>query len=95
MNNIDVSKDDLNRAMLTEARRYPGQERQVYEYYQKNEEALQQLRAPIFEDKVIDYILELARVTERKVTPEELLRDPDEEGEAPAEDKKAKDKKKS
>lgn len=74
-NNIEVSRDDLNRAILTEARRYPGQERQVYEHYQKNEQALQQLRAPIFEDKVIDYILELAKVSERKVTVDELLKD--------------------
>ena len=80
VNNLEVNRDDLNRAILVEARRFPGQERAVYEYYQKNEEALQQLRAPIFEDKVIDYILELAKVSERKVSPEELLRDSDEDG---------------
>jgi trigger factor len=86
VNNIEVSRDDLNRAILNEARRFPGQERTVYEYYQKNEQALQQLRAPIYEDKVVDYILELAKVSERKVSAEELLRDPDEESGAEAAD---------
>jgi trigger factor len=51
----------------------------VFEFYQKNPEALEQLRAPVFEDKVIDYILELAKVEEKKVTAEELMRDPDDE----------------
>ncbi len=78
-NNIEVSKDDLNRALLNEARRYPGQERAVFEFYQKNPDALEQLRAPVFEDKVIDYILELAKVEEKKVTPEELMREPEDE----------------
>ncbi|HEY4134475.1 MAG TPA: trigger factor [Alphaproteobacteria bacterium] len=81
-NNIEISKDDLNRALINEARRYPGQERQVFEFYQKNPDALEQLRAPVFEDKVIDYILELAKVEERKVTAEELMRDPDEDADA-------------
>ena len=99
VNNIEVSRDDLNRAILNEARRFPGQERTVYEYYQKNEQALQQLRAPIYEDKVVDYILELAKVNERKVSAEELLRDPDEEateaaaGESDDKSKKTKKKK--
>lgn len=78
-NKIEISKDDLNRALLNEARRFPGQERMVFEFYQKNPEALEQLRAPVFEDKVIDYILELAKVEEKKVTAEELMRDPDDE----------------
>lgn len=78
-NKIEISKDDLNRALLNEARRFPGQERMVFEFYQKNPDALEQLRAPVFEDKVIDYILELAKVEEKKVTAEELMRDPDDE----------------
>ena len=74
---ITVTQDDLNRAMSEQARRFPGQEAQLFEFYQKNPQALQELQAPIFEDKVVDYILELAEVTERKVGVEELLRDPD------------------
>jgi trigger factor len=72
LNNIQVSNDELSRAIVNEARRHPGSERQVIEYYQKTPQALVQLRAPLYEDKVVDFILELAQVTERKVTPAEL-----------------------
>ena len=58
---------------MREAMRYPGQERQVLEFYGKNAELKEQLRAPIFEEKTVDFILELAKVTEKSVTPEELL----------------------
>ncbi|TNE36977.1 MAG: trigger factor [Alphaproteobacteria bacterium] len=78
-NNIVVSQDELGRALQEQARQYPGQERQIYEFYQKNPGALEQIRAPIFEDKVVDYIFEMATVTDRKVTREELERDPDDE----------------
>ena len=83
---ITVTQDDLNRAMSEQARRFPGQEAQLFEFYQKNPQALQELQAPIFEDKVVDYILELAEVTERKVGVEELLRDPDAVAEGSDED---------
>jgi len=76
-NNIKVTQDDLNRAMAEEARRYPGQERRVLEFYRENQQALQNLQAPIFEDKVVDFILEMAKVSEKKVPVEELLKDPD------------------
>jgi len=72
LNNIQVSNDELSRAIITEARRHPGSERQVIEYYQKTPQALIQLRAPLYEDKVVDFILELAAMNERKVSPEEL-----------------------
>lgn len=72
INNIQVSNDEVSRAVMNEARRYPGQERQVVEYYQKSPQALAQIRAPLYEDKVVDFIVELAKVTERKVTPAEL-----------------------
>ena len=75
--NISVTQDDLNRAMSEQARQFPGQEAQLFEFYQKNPQALQELQAPIFEDKVIDYVLELADVSERKVSVEELMNDPD------------------
>ena len=63
-NNIKVSEEDTKRAIFEQARNYPGQEQQVVEYYQKNPEATQQLAGPLFEDKVIDYIVELAKVTD-------------------------------
>lgn len=78
-NELTVSDDELRRAMITEAQRYPGQERQVIEFFQKNPRALDGLRAPIFEDKVVDFILELAKVEEKKVSAEELMADPQED----------------
>ncbi len=73
-NNIEVTPEELNQAVMREAMRYPGQERQVLEFYGKNAELKEQLRAPIFEEKTVDFILELAKVTEKSVTPEELLK---------------------
>ncbi|MDX2205944.1 MAG: trigger factor [Hyphomicrobiaceae bacterium] len=73
-NSIDVSQDELRQALMEQARRYPGQEKFVYEYYQKNPQAIMELRAPIFEDKVIDHILALAKPTEKKVSVEELMK---------------------
>lgn len=74
-NNIQVSEDELKRALGQEASRHPGQEREVIEFYQKNPNALIQLRAPIYEDKVIDFILEMAEVTDRTVDAVELIKD--------------------
>lgn len=71
-NNIAVSGDELARAMRQEATRYPGQEQQVMEFFRKNPRAAENLRSPIFEEKVVDFMLELAKVTERGVAPEEL-----------------------
>ncbi len=73
-NSIDVTPEELNQAVVREAMRYQGQERQVLEFYSKNAELKEQLRAPIFEDKTIDFILELAKVSDKSVTPEELLK---------------------
>ena len=61
--------------MVREASRYPGQERQVYEFFQKNPNMMAQLRAPLYEEKVVDYILEKAKVTDKTVTREELEAD--------------------
>lgn len=77
-NNISVSQEDLARAVRAEAVRFPGQERQVFEFFQKNPGALARLQAPILEDKVVDFILELADVSTRNVTPEELLKEAEE-----------------
>jgi trigger factor len=76
-NEIEVSNDELTRAMLNEARRFPGQEGQVIEYYRKNPAALASLRAPIFEEKVVDFIVDLAKVKDKKVKPEELAEEHD------------------
>ncbi len=77
-NNITVTQDDLNKAMQAEAARLPGQEAKVLEYYQKNPEAMQQLQAPIYEDKIVDFILELAKITDIETTIEDLSKDPEE-----------------
>jgi trigger factor len=71
---VDVSQDELRNALFAQARRFPGQEKMVYEYFQKNPQAIAQLRAPIYEDKVIDHIVSQSKVTDRKVTPEELAK---------------------
>jgi trigger factor len=74
-NNVQVAQEEVNRALAEQARRYPGQEREIVDLYRKNPEALAQLRAPIFEDKVIDFILELAKVSEKEVSAEELTKE--------------------
>lgn len=71
-NNIDVSQEELQQALINEVQRYPGQEQEVLQYYQNNQNALAALRGPVFEDKVIDYILELADVTETEMSPDEF-----------------------
>ena len=79
---VHVGQDELRRALIEQARRYPGQEQIVYEYYEKNPAALVELRAPIFEDKVVDHILEQAKPADKKVSVEELLKP--EEADEPA-----------
>ena len=77
-NKITVTEDEVSRAVIERARSMPGREKEVWEYYQKNPNALAQLRAPIYEDKVVDFLLELANVTEKKVSKEDLYKDEDE-----------------
>jgi len=69
---ITVSDQEFTQAVMNAARQYPGQEREFFEFVQKNQQVQSQMRAPIFEDKVVDYILELAKVSEREVAKEEL-----------------------
>jgi trigger factor len=69
---IEVTDAEMQQAAMRQASQYPGQEREFYEFLQKNPQAMQQLRAPIFEDKVVDYILELSSVAEKKVSKEDL-----------------------
>ncbi|MGV0758004.1 trigger factor [Tistrella mobilis] len=82
VNDVQVADEEVNRALIEQARRFPGQEARVIEYYQKNPDALRALRAPIFEDKVVDHILAQAKVEEKVVSAEDLMKDPDEDGEA-------------
>ncbi|WP_413203893.1 trigger factor [Rhodospirillum sp. A1_3_36] len=76
-NEINVAQEDLNKALMREMRRYPGQEAAVINYYRNNPQAMESLRAPVFEDKVCDFILELAKVTDKPVDVDALLADPD------------------
>jgi trigger factor len=78
---VTVTDEELQGALFEQARRYRGQERQVLEYYRKNPDAVQALRAPIFEEKVVDYVLEFADITDKTVTKEELLAEEEEEHE--------------
>ena len=74
---IQISQDEVNSALIAEARRFPGQEQQVIEMFQKNPQMLDQLRAPIYEDKVVDHILETATVTDKPVSKEDLFAEED------------------
>lgn len=89
-NNIQVTEEDTRRAMIEQSRRFPGQEQQVIEYYSKNPDALQQLAGPMFEELVMDYILEMAKVTDVEITAEELYAEPETPAAGKASAKKAK-----
>ncbi|CTQ62834.1 trigger factor [Roseibium album] len=71
-NDIQVTDEELQRALYDRVRQFPGQEQQVFDYYKNNQQALASLRAPIYEEKVVDFMLELANVTDKTVTKEEL-----------------------
>lgn len=86
LNNIQVTDEEVTNAIRSQAARFPGQEKFVFEYYQKNPQALAQVRAPLFEDKVVDFIMEMATVTEKQVTPEQLFADDDDDDAAASAD---------
>ncbi|KRA99623.1 trigger factor [Devosia sp. Root685] len=73
-NEVQVTDDEHQQALLAEIRRFPGQEQQVYDYYRKNAQALASLRAPVFENKVVDYVADLAELTEKKMSRDELAK---------------------
>jgi len=77
-NKIQINQDELSRAVMQQASQYPGQEQRVFEFYQKNPQHLEELRGPILEEKAVDFIIEKTKVTERKVTREELMSDAEE-----------------
>lgn len=102
-NGLGVTDEELERAVAMRARRFPGQEEKVFQYYRETPQALEEIRAPLFEDKVIDFVAELANVHERKVDRETLFMEPDDAAEKLADDhsgdkkseKKAKSEEKS
>ncbi|WP_367279802.1 trigger factor [Hyphomonas sp.] len=75
---VRISEQEVNQALIREARQYPGQETQVVEFFRKNPGAMAQLRAPIYEDKVVDHILDVAEITEETVSREDLFKEDDE-----------------
>ena len=77
-NKVEVSEEELRRAMVDHIRQFPGQEQQIWDYFRNNPNAVASLRAPIYEEKVVDYIVELASVTESKVSRDDLYKDDDE-----------------
>ncbi len=88
-NNIQIGQDDINKAIMQEARKYPGQEKQVMEFFKSNPQAMEQITAPVYEDKIVDFILEMVKVTDKPTTMEDLVK----ELEADNEEAKAAEKK--
>ena len=95
INNLQVSDEEKNRAIFAESQRHPGQEKEVLDYFQKNPQAALQLAGPIFEDKVIDYILEIAKVNDNVISVEDLYKADDDAKPAKKAAKKAGAKKTS
>ena len=91
LNNIEVTDEEVQRALFQEVSRYPGQEKQIMELYQKNPQAMASIRAPLYEDKIVEFITEMAEVSEKKITREELLAEPSRE--KPSKPKASKSKK--
>ncbi|HEX8663127.1 MAG TPA: trigger factor [Beijerinckiaceae bacterium] len=81
---IKVSDDEVNQALVERVRQYPGQEKQVWDYYQKNPQARAEIRAPLFEEKVVDHVLAQVRVVEEPVSKEKLFGDDEDEAQKPA-----------
>ena len=77
-NNVQVTQEELNRAVVAQARQYPGQEARIFEFYRSNPDAVAQLRAPLFEDKVVDFLCGQVKISDRTVERDDLFKDPDE-----------------
>ena len=73
-NDVNVTEEEHQQALIAEVRRFQGQEQQVYDYYRQNPQALAGLRAPVFENKVVDFVIEQGKITEQKMTREELAK---------------------
>jgi trigger factor len=94
-NGITVGAEEVNRAIAQRARQFPGQEQQVFQFYATNQQAQAEIRAPLYEDKVVDFIAELATVTDKTVDRETLFMDPDEAAEKMKAEKTEKPEKKT
>ncbi len=77
VNNVQVTQEELSRAVMMQARQYPGQEQRIVEIYRNNPDALAQLRAPLFEDKVVDFLCGQVKITDKQVSRDDLFKDPD------------------
>ena len=73
-NDVNVTEEEHQQALIAEVRRFQGQEQQVYDYYRQNPQALAGLRAPVFENKVVDFVIEQGKITDKKMTREELAK---------------------
>lgn len=78
-NNLKVSDEEIQRAIVERARQVPGREQEIWDYYRKNPQAVASIRAPIYEEKVIDFLVELAKVTDKTVSKEELYKEDEDE----------------
>jgi trigger factor len=76
-NEITVTQDEVSRAIMQESQQNKGQEKEVFEYYKNNPEAMQAIQSPLLEEKVVDFIIEMANISERIVTIEELMAEPE------------------
>ena len=94
-NDVQINQEDVNRQLMEEARRHPGREQEIMEHYRNTPEAMEQLSAPIYEEKVVDFILEQATVTDKKATMDDLIKamDTDDDGKLKAKGKAKSDKK--
>ncbi|WP_332682178.1 trigger factor [Bosea sp. (in: a-proteobacteria)] len=92
---IQIADDEVTQALIERARQFPGQEKEVWEFYRKNPQALAEIRAPIFEEKVVDHLLGQVKIEDKTVSREELYADDEAEGEAKAKPAKAKKAKKA
>jgi len=81
---VKIADEEMTQALIARARQYPGQEKQVWDFYRNNQQALAELRAPIYEEKVVDHILGLVKVVERKVSKDDLMKPLDDEAPSPA-----------
>ena len=71
---IQIAPDDINKAIMNEAKRYPGQEKAVFDYYLKNKQAVEALKAPVMEEKIVDHILSKVQIVDKTVSVKELYR---------------------